>query len=280
MNRQCDGYKTVPYPKMRRFAIDAGWLGRRRHIIHGLLEVDVTDARRYIREHKARTGESFSFTAFIITCLAKATDEHKAVQAYLNWRRQLVIYDDVHINTMIEVESDGRKIPIPHIIKAANRRTFRAIHDEIRATQTKPHSSAESQFMRWFLPLPAFIRRGFYWLVMRMPTLFREYSTPVLVTAVGMFGRGTAWGIPLPNFSLTVTLGGIAEKPGIVEGRIEPRETLCITISFDHDVIDGAPAARFTQRFRELIESGYSLMDGDLPEGTLGIKVVSGPQRG
>ena len=34
-----------------------------------------------------------------------------------------------------------------------------------------------------------------------------------------------------------------------------------ITISFDHDIIDGAPAARFTQRLKELIESGYGLTD-------------------
>jgi hypothetical protein len=31
------------------------------------------------------------------------------------------------------------------------------------------------------------------------------------------------------------------------------------TPSFDHDIIDGAPAARFTQRLKELIESGYGL---------------------
>jgi len=48
----------------------------------------------------------------------------------------------------------------------------------------------------------------------------------------------------MANFSLTVTLGGIVEKPGVVDGRIEIREYLCVTVSFDHDIIDGAPAAR------------------------------------
>jgi len=63
----------------------------------------------------------------------------------------------------------------------------------------------------------------------------------------------------MSNFTLTVTLGGIAEKPGVVDGRIEIREYLCMTISVDHDIIDSAPAARFTQRLKELIESGYGL---------------------
>jgi hypothetical protein len=32
-----------------------------------------------------------------------------------------------------------------------------------------------------------------------------------------------------------------------------------MTLLFDHDIVDGAPAARFTQRLKELIESGYGL---------------------
>ena len=59
-------------PKMRRFSLDAGYLGRRRHIVHGLIEVDVTDVRKFIKEHKLKSGESLSFTAFIIFCLSKA----------------------------------------------------------------------------------------------------------------------------------------------------------------------------------------------------------------
>jgi hypothetical protein len=46
--------------------------------------------------------------------------------------------------------------------------------------------------------------------------------------------EGGGWGIPMANFPLTVTLGGIAEKPGVVEGRIEVREYLDVTVSFDH----------------------------------------------
>lgn len=44
-----------------------------------------------------------------------------------------------------------------------------------------------------------------------------------------------------------------------MDGRIEIREYLSLTLSFNHDVIDGAPAARFAQRLKELIESAYGL---------------------
>jgi pyruvate/2-oxoglutarate dehydrogenase complex dihydrolipoamide acyltransferase (E2) component len=39
-----------------------------------------------------------------------------------------------------------------------------------------------------------------------------------------------------------------------MDGRIEPREYLHVTLSFDHDIIDGAPAARFAERLRQMVE--------------------------
>jgi pyruvate/2-oxoglutarate dehydrogenase complex dihydrolipoamide acyltransferase (E2) component len=50
-------------------------------------------------------------------------------------------------------------------------------------------------------------------------------------------------------------------KPGVVDGNIAIREYLSLTISLNHELIDGAPAARFTERVKELIESGYGLDD-------------------
>ena len=185
---------------------------------------------------------------------------NKEVHAQRNWRNQLIIFDDVDINTMIEVELGNRKVPMPHIIKAANRKTFWEISEEIRATQAKPASSTESRFMRSFLLLPWPIRRLFYWVVMRNPRLAREYTSSVMVTG-GRAGTGGRRRHPMANFPLTVTLGGIAEKPGVVEGQIEVREYLDLTLSFDHDIVDGAPAARFTQQFRELLEGGHGLRE-------------------
>jgi len=80
------------------------------------------------------------------------------------------------------------------------------------------------------------------------------------ITAVGMFGKGLGgWGIAPTAHALELVVGSTAWKPTVVEGRIEPREILNLTVVFNHDVIDEAPAARFTRRFVELIESGYGL---------------------
>jgi pyruvate/2-oxoglutarate dehydrogenase complex dihydrolipoamide acyltransferase (E2) component len=116
--------------------VDGGRMGRQKHIVHGLFEVDVTQAQTIIREHKERTGESLSFTAFVMACLGQAIDMNRTMHAYRNWRNQLVIFDEVDINTLFEVEVDGRKLIRPHIIRAVNRKSFREIHDEIRSFQT------------------------------------------------------------------------------------------------------------------------------------------------
>ena len=56
-------------------------------------------------------------------------------------------------------------------------------------------------------------------------------------------------------------------EAGVVDGQIAIREYLSLTLSFDHETIDGAPAARFTQRLIDLIERGYGLFDSTVESG-------------
>ena len=259
MTKNNENYQIIPFPKIRRLMVDGGRLARQKHVIHGLVEMDVTCARQAIRDHKAKTGETLSFTAFVMTCLGRAIDMNKHMQAYRTWWDRLVLFDDVDVNTMFEVDVDGRKIIRPHIIRAVNKKTFRDIHEEIRAFQAKHEGSRETNFIGWFVLLPAFIRRLFLGFLFKSPQMLKEMNGTVSLTAVGMFGSGAGWAIPVTNHTLQITLGGIAEKPALVNGEIENREYLSVTISLDHDIIDGAPAARFIQRLKELVESGYSL---------------------
>ncbi len=263
MKQKHDDYQLIPYPKMRRAMAVAERSFQHKPMIHGLLEVDVTRARAHLRDHKAKTGESLSFTAFIIACLAKAVDENKAVQAYRKGRNQLILFENVDVNTQIEREMDGQKPAIPYTVRAANRKTFREIHHEIRAAQVEDVAKAVGWGFKAFQFLPTFLFRIGWRVLWRIgrtyPQVWTKYWGTVGITAVGMFGKGAGWGIPLAGHTLQITLGGIGEKPGVVDGQIAMREYLSLTISFDHDIVDGAPAARFTGRLKDLIESGYGL---------------------
>ena len=253
-------YQAISFPMERQVTVQGGRLASRKHTIHALIEVDVSEPRRMIREYKARTGEALSFTAFVIACLGQAIDQNKRMHAYRDWRNRLIVFDEVDVNTMVEAEAGGRKRVIPHWVRAANKRSLKDIHDEIRATQAKPEGTREFG-VQWLGLLPAFAWNIFFWFIFKNPPWLKKSFGTVGMTSVGMFGKGTGWAIPFGLHTLDIALGGIAEKPGVIEGRIEIREYLCLTLSFDHDVIDGAPAARFTQRFKELIESCYGLID-------------------
>jgi pyruvate/2-oxoglutarate dehydrogenase complex dihydrolipoamide acyltransferase (E2) component len=272
MKQKHDDYQVVPYPKMRRLEAIAYRSVQHKPMIHGLLEVDVTRARAFLREHKANTGESLSFTAFLTACLAKAVAEHKAMQAYRKGSKHLILFEDVDIYLPIECDVAGDSQIMPYIVRAANRKTVREIHQEIRAAQVQDVTKAWEGFKAlhwpWLLLLPVF--RVMVWMAARSPQVWKKYRGTVSITTVGMFGQGAGWGIPLPSHPLWMTVGGIGEKPGFVDGHIAIRDYLSLTISFDHDVIDGAPAARFTQRLKDLIESGYGLEDSTVELGQAG----------
>lgn len=256
---QPNDFQVVPYPRMRRTVSDIGWLSRRTHLIRGLLEVDVTEPRRLLHEHKAATGEAISFTGFLAACVGRAVAADRMVHACRNWRGQLVLFDDVDVALLVERESGGKKFPLAHVLRATDKKTVRQIHEEIRAVQSRPMSGREVQQLRWLTAVPSPLRRLLLWSVMRQPRLRKQNVGTVALTAVGMFGRHGGWGLGAPSHSLSVTVGGIAEKPGVVDGRVAIREYLCLTLEFDHDITDGAPAARFTQCVIDLIESGDGL---------------------
>ena len=271
MKEKLGPYHVIDLPPARRDTPHFLDLIHSKHSMYGLLEVDVTVIRQFIEAHKARTGEALSFTGYLAFCLARAVDEDKSVQTYLKGRKQLVVFDDVDVGMTIERQLGGTRAPVGHVVRRANHKTFLEIHQEIRSVQARPAPPKKGipSWVHFILLLP--------W---PLPTLLiallraarrRDPAGPagivatggtVAVTAVGMFGHGSGWGLTPPAHSLMLIVGGIARKPAVIDDRIEPREMLSLTVAFDHDVVDGAPAARFVQRLVELIESGHGLAEG------------------
>jgi pyruvate/2-oxoglutarate dehydrogenase complex dihydrolipoamide acyltransferase (E2) component len=228
-------------------------------MVHALLELDVTRARSLLHERGA-AGEKLSFTAFIVSSLARAIDANKRLHAYRDWRGRLVLFDEVDVVTLIESKVDA--VAIPHVVRAANRRPLREIHDEIRRIQARPAASAQRSgaLARLSAFTPGFLRRLFFRVLRRSPQWLKRTAGTTLVTSVGMFGIGAGWAVGIvPLHTLCLTVGGITRKPGLVDDRVEPREYLAVTASIDHDIVDGAPAARFAKRLRELIEGAVVL---------------------
>ena len=92
------------------------------------------------------------------------------------------------------------------------------------------------------------------------PKLMKRTIGTVQLSTVGTFGRA-GWAVSPPVYNLGLMLGGVAEKPVVVGGQVTPQQMMSVTLCLNHDIVDGAPAARFTRRLVELIESGYGLAE-------------------
>lgn len=257
------GYRKEPIPKSRKLIIESCELAQHKHKMIGLFEADVTDARRTLSTYKAQAGESISFTGWIAACVGKAVEEHKQVHA-IKIGKHFLIFDDVNIAILIETVIEGKAFPINYILTAANRKNVMEINHEIRQAQKKREEefteTSENKSIKLLLSLPKFFRDLLFWRKARKdPSFIHKKMGTVSVTSVGMFGTSGGWAIPLSMYPLTIAVGGISQKPGFVQERVEKREYLSLTVTLDHDVVDGAPATRFIARLVELLEDGDGL---------------------
>jgi pyruvate/2-oxoglutarate dehydrogenase complex dihydrolipoamide acyltransferase (E2) component len=71
-----------------------------------------------------------------------------------------------------------------------------------------------------------------------------------------MYTTAATLGLPITPMSLTLTVGAIEKQLVLRDGLVYEHEIVHLDISFDHDVIDGAPTMRFADRLKELLRSG------------------------
>ncbi len=254
------GYRVEPFSSNRQAVAANSAVAREKSMIHLVTEVDITAARQLIAEHRSRTGERLSLTAYVVTCVARALADFPEINAFRSGRH-LIVLENVTVSVAFEREIDGESVPEPIAIQAINRKSYREVHDELRAAQSRTGEPIGSAMgTAWTRFLPGFLLRAVTRLAYRDVGVWMQYGV-VGVTSVGMFGAGPMWLVPLASSTVTVSVGSIAKRPTILEGVVQEREHLCLTLTFDHEVVDGAPAARLTSRFAELLSSGDELRD-------------------
>ncbi len=268
MNANIGPHHVVELSPGRRIWVNALTLSWPAHSMFGLLEIDVTIPRRIIADHKERTGETLSFAGFLAYCLARAVDEDTSIQAFRKGDKHLLQCDDVNVGLMVERKVGEKTALMGHVILGANRKTLLEIHDEIRKVQAEPVPPGRGM-PNWFRslmllpwPLSRFVLGLLRLNGRRDPTISISMGGTVALSSVGLFGGGhSGWGLSATPQPIGLVVGGIAWKPAVIEGRIEPREILNLTVTFDHDIVDGGPATRFVKCLVELIESGSGLIE-------------------
>jgi hypothetical protein len=243
-----DGYRVQRISRAR-LALSAGQeVARRRHLMFGLVEADLTEPLRLIDEHRDRCGERLSLSGYIAICLARTLSEFPDVNAFRRGR-SLVLLDEVTVVVLLERTIDGQSgvgyLPIHH----ADTKSLVEVTREIRAEQAAAPRVVRGQ--RWLERVPVPLVP----VIMRWAT--RNVGWALQFGTAGVnnvgFGELPGWGLAPGAGTLAVTIGGIT-RCSLPDGT--ERRTARLTIALDHDVVDGAPAARFTSRLLHHLASG------------------------
>lgn len=260
-------YEVETFPLSRLSTIDIGKEGLKKHHIKALIELDVTKARKMIREKK-QVSEKISFNSWLIKCISCAIEESMQIHGLRKGKRNIVIFEDIDISIMIERTINGQRVPLPYVIRKTNEKSIADIYQEIRNGQKQAINSEgdyvlgekKSDFlMKFYYAMPGCIRRIIWKHILRNPFIIKKNMGTVIITSVGMMGKINGWLIPVSIHPLSFTIGSIIKKPGVIDDKIEIREYLYMTVLVDHDIIDGAPAVRVLSNLNKMIESGFGI---------------------
>ena len=239
---------------------------RRKNTINAFGAANITQARKKLREHKEKTGESISFTAFLISCYARIVEKHKyPMNTLVKNNKDYYIFDEVDVQTNTERVIDGVKKPVNLTIRNAHIKTLREIHTEIRQGQKKKvelttGNKGGKKLIKIFPKLPRFIRKIIIHKIFTDPLLKKKILGTVGLTAAGMMAKDTdelGWAVYMTPHSCSLGIGSMAKEYKInKEGKVVERESLAVTLAFDHQVIDGGPAARFLQDLYHMVRKG------------------------
>ena len=193
-------------------------------------EFDATRAAE-MRTQLAEMGDQYkvSFNDIVIKAVALALAEHPEVNAH--WLNDKIRqFNRIHVAMAVAVE-DGLITPV----------LFDADRLSLWEISEKARDLAKRARERKLMP--------------------EEYTGATFtVSNLGMFGIDQFTAIINPPEAGILAIGGVEEKPVVVDGALEVRQRMRVTMSCDHRAIDGATGAKFLQTVKRYLENPLSLI--------------------
>ena len=184
-----------------------------------------------VRDDLKELGDEYkvSFNDRVIKAVASALSDHPEVNAH--WMGDHVRhFNRVHVAMAVAIE-EGLITPV---IFDADRKTIRQI-------------SAEAK------QLAGLARQ-------RKLTPEQYTGSTFSVSNLGMFGIDQFTAIINPPEAGILAVGGVEPKAVVIDGEVQIRQRMRVTMSCDHRVIDGATGAKFLQKVKLFFENPLLLM--------------------
>lgn len=255
---------------LRQLAMDSFAALPAGHAMTAFLELDVTEPLAAI-ERLRSDGVRISLFAHIARSVGRALGEHPDLNVLRHGRARIARFEDVDVSVPVEMDTGAGRFPLMLVIRRAQTKTAAQIYAEIAAAKERHANEgalgAEDRWARRTMKiaqwLPRFVRVFFIRRMIADAKTVKRRTGTTLVTSVGKFARIPGFVTPLVSGprAATFAIGSVVEKPVVRDGAIVPRSILALTVVIDHDLVDGAPAARFGARLQELVE-GTDELDG------------------
>ena len=182
------------------------------------MEVDMSNAT----ELRGKIG--VSYTDMLVKAVAKALTEHPIINSTLE-KEQIKIFADINIGVAVATEM-GLIVPV---IRDANGKSLTEISSTLKELVEKAKQSK----------------------------LAKEDLTggTFTITNLGMYGVDVFTPIINPPETAILGAGRVAEKPIVMDEQVVVRPVMQLSLTFDHRVVDGAPAAEFLQKVKQKLEN-------------------------
>lgn len=187
-------------------------------------EADVTGlvARReqLVPGFEAASGIRLTYTDLLVETVTRLLGEHRMLNSTLV-ESSIMVSDAVHMGVAVALE-DGLIVPVIH---DAHTKSLLDLARERAELAVKAQANS--------LGLDE-IEGGTF-----------------TISNLGSFGADSFTPIVNPPQCAILGVGRIVEKPLVVDGEVRVRPTMWLSLTFDHRLVDGAPAARFLQALAE-----------------------------
>jgi pyruvate dehydrogenase E2 component (dihydrolipoamide acetyltransferase) len=230
--------------------------------VYGSLDIDVTDAKRYIDE-KRESGTKLTMTHVVTAVVSRAVAfDVPEMNCFI--RRGKVI-GRKRLDAMVPVAMNGEAGVTSVIIEDAHAKTVSAIAEEIREKAKIARSGVESKAARnkyllnripWPLRRPVFLILK--WITVDMGIEIKALGLSAhsfgsfVISDIGSHGLKTGMTglMPAAKVPAVIVLGKIEEKPVVRKGEIVVRTMLPLTGTFDHRILDGAQIGKLARGIR------------------------------
>ncbi len=193
------------------------------------MELDVTEAQRMRRQHSAGPGGTISLSHVLIKACAEALRRHPKLNSILV-DGNIHYYDEVNIGVAVSLD-DGLIVPVVRDVESMD-------------------------IVQLATNITALVKKARTGLLHSDDLVGGTFTVSVLGSIDGF--------TPILNAGQTAILGAgrSVQKPVARHSKVVVREIITLSLTVDHQVIDGAVAAAFLRRLQQLIERPTAIFKG------------------